>query len=211
MRNAFGVALTGILMVVVQGCTERVMVPPRIDLTQHEVVGVIDFDCDAPGEFGWFLMDRFVEAVRRDQGMVRIVRLGPASEVLGVGDGSRIAPTAFKAVGEKHGVKTIFTGRVTVSDVRPSVSVGHSLTSLGVSADVDATLAVEMVEAQSGASLWSASARDRQHVAGARLFGDKSFTFDADDPENAYARLADNLVYAVTYDFRPTWIRVKKK
>lgn len=211
MRSTFWVTAAGMLMVAVQGCTERVLVPPRIDLKQHEVVGVIDFDCDSAGEFGPFLMDRFVGAVRRDQGVVRIMRLGSAFEVLEAVDRSQLDPAAFKAIGGHYGVKTIFTGRVTVSEVRPSVSVGHSLTSIGFSADVDAALAVEMVEAETGASLWSASASDRQHVAGARVFGDKSVAFDADDPENAYARLADNLAYAVTYDFRSRWIRVRKK
>lgn len=209
MRNVLLMA-AGAVMIVVQGCTERVLVPPRLDLKAHEVVGVIDFDCDGGDEFGPFLMDRFVEAVRCDQGMVRILRLGGASEVLDAVDRSQLDPAAFKAIGERFGVKTLFTGRLTVSDVKPNISVTQVLTSFSLSADVDAMLVVEMVEAESGASLWSASARDRQRIGGVRVFGDKSFTFDADDPENAYGSLVDGLVYNVTHDFRGRWVRVRK-
>ncbi len=203
--------VTAGMMMAVQGCTQRVLVPPRIDLKAHEVVGVIDFDCDGGEDFGPFLMDRFVEAVRCDQGVVRVLRLGSPSEVLGTVNRSQLDPQAYQAIGGHFGVKTIFTGRLTVSDVKPNISVTQALTSFGVSADVDAVLAVEMVEAESGASLWNASARDRQHIGGVQVFGDKSFTFDADDPESAYGDLVDGLVYAVTPDFRARWIRVRKE
>lgn len=210
MRSGW-LAAAGVAMMAVQGCTQRVLVPPRIDLKAHEVVGIIDFDCDGGEEFGPFLMDRFVEAIRRDQGMVRILRLGSASEVLEAVDRSQFDPAAFKAIGGHFGVQTVFTGRLTVSDVKPNVSLTQALTSFSLSADVDATLAVQMLEVESGASLWSASARDRQRIGGVRIFGDKGFTFDADDPKNAYGSLVDSLVYGVTPDFRSRWIRVKKQ
>ena len=209
MRNRW-LAAAGAIMIAVQGCTERVLVPPRIDLKAHEVVGVLDFDCDGGEEFGPFLMDRFVEAVRGDQGMVRILRLGSASEVLGVANPSQLDPAACKALGERLAVKTIFTGRLTVSDVKPNFSVTQALTSFNFSAEVDAVLAVQMLETESGASLWSASSRDRQRIGGVSVFGDKNVAVDADDPENACGRLVDGLVYNVTPDFRSRWIRVKK-
>ena len=68
-----------------------------------------------------------------------------------------------------------------------------------------------MVETDTGASLWSRSARAVQRVGGVELFADKSFAFDADDPEDAYGQLADSLVAAVTHDFQCHWMRVKKK
>jgi hypothetical protein len=68
-----------------------------------------------------------------------------------------------------------------------------------------------MIETETGASLWSNSARDVQRIGGVQVFSDKGVTFDADDPENAYGRLANSLVYVVTRDFRSRWVRVKKK
>ena len=211
MRRKFWLIAVASLTLAIQGCTERVLAPPRIDLKQHEVVGVIEFDCSGQGQLAPFLTDRFVDAVRCDQGLVRIVLLGTEAKVLADIGQSSLDQNAFKAIGQKHQIKTVFTGNVVVSDVKPSVSVGHSLTYFGVSADVDATLNAQMVETNTGASLWSRSARAVQRIGGVEFFGDKSFTFDADDPEAAYGRLADSLVMAVTHDFRCHWIRVKKK
>jgi hypothetical protein len=211
MKRNYWLIAGAMLTLAIQGCTQRVLAPPRIDLKQHEVVGVIEFDCSGQGELGPFLTQRFVDAVRRDQGLVRIVQLGTPTDVLGDIGQSRLDRNAFKAIGQKHQIKTVFTGNIVVSEVKPSVSIGHSLTHLGVSADVDATLNAQMIETDTGASLWSRSARAVQRIGGIEIFGDKSFTFDADDPENAYGRLADSLVEAVTHDFRCHWIRVKKK
>jgi hypothetical protein len=59
---------------------------------------------------------------------------------------------------------------------------------VGVSAEVDATLAVQMVETDPGALLWSCSARNVQRIGGKQIFGDKSFTFNTPDPDGAYGR-----------------------
>ena len=211
MRRKPWLIAAALMTLAIQGCTERVLAPPRIDLKQHELVGVIEFECSNQSELGPFLTNRFVDAIRRDQELVRIVLLGTTADVLADIGQSRLDQNAFKAIGQKHQLKTVFTGNVVISDVKPSVAVGQSLTYFGVSADVDATLNAQMFETDSGASLWSRSARAVERIGGVEIFGDKSFTFDADDPENAYGRLADSLVEAVTHDFRCHWIRVKKK
>ena len=203
--------IVALLTLAIQGCTQRVQVPPRIDLKQHEIIGVIDFECSGRDQLGPSLTRRFVDAVRRDQGVVRIAMLGKQADVLAAIGHAHLDPDAIKEIGRKHQVNTLFTGDLVVSDVKPSIEAGQTFTYIGVSADVDATLAVQMVETETGASLWSASAHDVQRIGGLEVFGDKSFTVDADDPENAYARLATNLVHAVTHDFRSRWIRVRKK
>jgi len=211
MRQKSWFIAATLLTLAIQGCTERVLAPPRIDLKKHEVIGIIEFDCSGQGELGPFLTQRFVDAVRRDQELVRIVLLGTKAHVLVDIGQSRLDQNAFKAIGQKHQIKTVFTGNVVVSDVKPSVEIGQKLTYFGVSADVDAILNAQMVETDTGASIWSRSARSAQRVGGVEFFDDKSFTFDADNPENAYGRLADNLVEDVTNDFQCHWIRVKKK
>lgn len=182
----------------------RVMVPPRIDLKPHEVIGVIEFNCSSENELGPFATQRFTDVARQDQGMVRIVRLGTESDVLEAVGQDRLDPAAFKAAGEKYGVQTIVTGDLVFSEVRPKISIGHSLTHIGVAADVQATLAVQMVEAASGASLWSRSAGATERI-GSAGFSKDSVGLAVDDPQNAYNRLVNGLVYAVTPEFRPTW------
>jgi hypothetical protein len=206
MRKALAIVAM-VLVSAAAGCGSgriRVMVPPRIDLKAHEVIGVIEFNCSAENELGPLGTQRFIDAARQDQGMVRIVKLGTEGEVLEAVGQDRLDPAAFKAAGQKYGVQTIVTGDLVFSEVRPKVSIGRSLTHIGVAADVEATLTVQMVEAASGASLWSRSAGATERIGGAS-FSKDSVGLAVDDPENAYVRLVNSLVYAVTPDFRPTW------
>ncbi len=207
MIRVFGPAAMMIVLLATCGCGSRVMVPPRIDLKAYEVIGVIEFSCTSEDALGPLATSRFIEAARQDQGMVRFMRLGTEGEVLQAVSQSRLDPAAFKAIGEKYGVKTIVTGDLTLSEVRPNVSVLHSLTSIGVSADVQATLAVQMVEAVSGASLWSRSAGATQQIGAASFSANKDINLRVDDPAKAYTRLVDHLVYTITPEFRVTWER----
>jgi len=207
MRRAFGTAAIVLVSMATCGCGSRVMVPPRIDLKPHEVIGVIEFNSSSDDALGPFATERFIGAARRDQGMVRFVKLGTETEVLEAVSRDRLDPAAFKALGEKYGVKTVITGDLVFSDVRPNIAVRHSLTSIGVSADVHATLAVQMVETASGASLWSRSADATQRIGAAHFSTNKDVSLQVDDPENAYNRLVDGLVHAVTPEFRVTWER----
>ncbi len=209
MVRAFGPAAILVVSLAVCGCGSRtrVMIPPRIDLKAHEIIGVIEFPCTSQDALGPLATGRFIEAARQDQGMVRFTRLGTEGEVLQAIGQPRLDPAAFKAIGEKYGVQTIVTGDLVLSEVRPNISVFHSLTSIGVSADVHATFAVQIVEAASGASLWSRSADATQRIGGASFSANKNVSLDIDDPDNAYAGLVNDLVYAVTPEFRVTWER----
>jgi len=133
--------------------------------------------------------------------------LGTESEILAAAGQSRLDAAAFQALGQKHGLRTIVTGDLVFSEVRPNVSLGHSLTRIGVSADVHATLAVQMVEAASGASLWSRSADATQRLGAASFSTNKDVSVRVGDPETAYSDLVDRLVHAVTPEFRVTWER----
>jgi len=192
---------------VVCGCGKRVMVAPRIDLKQHEVVGIIDFDCSSREELADVLTARFVDAARRDQGMVRVLRLGPGADVLSAVEHDRLDPAAFKAIGRHYEVQTVITGQLEVSEIHPQVGVWHTLTAVDVSADLDASLAVQMVETASGASIWSSSASGTRRVGGASVNDRGVLVFDVDAPDDACGRLVDDLVEIVTRDFRVTWRR----
>jgi hypothetical protein len=214
MARKLGPAIGVILMAAASGCghTTTVMVPPRIDLRQHEVVGIIDFACIAESdedELARLVTGRFIDAARRDQGLVRVMRLGTEAEALASVGQSRLDAAAFKMLAEKHGLATVITGELTMSSAQPSINLLQSLTSLGVRADVQATLAVQMVEAATGASLWSESAGATRELGGMSLTGNKQVVLNVRDPEKVYGSLINDLVWAVTPDFRPTWQRVK--
>jgi len=203
MRYLFAAALIGMGL----GCgSSRVAVPPRIDLSQHEILGIIEFKSSNQGELGPIATREFLEAIRRDQGVVRILELGTESEVLGGVGLSRLDRDAYRALGERYGVSTILAGDLTVTNVKPAIRISPSAGYMGVAADVDATLATRMIEAASGASLWNASANATRRVGQVNV-GSGGATFDADDPERAYGDLISALVGVVSRDFQVTWAR----
>jgi hypothetical protein len=194
--------LAGVLGCAARQPTQLVTVPPRIDLAPHQMIGVMEFESGSKGKLAELATRRFVEEARRDQGMLRMVDLGPRR----MGQKSW-TPASYRAVGVEHDVQTIFMGELSVSDVRPNFSIETVLRSGDITAQVDATLTVQLVETSTGASLWSASARAAKSLGHISVFRGREFVFDAEDPEAAYGVLVDALVEQVTSDFRATWVR----
>jgi hypothetical protein len=186
---------------------QTVRIPPRVDLSQHELIGMVEFDSSAKGELGPLATQRFTESARRDQVLVRMVGMGAKDEVLRSVGRDRWDAETIKALGREHDVQTILVGELQVSDVKPNVSIGTALRSGSLSAKVNATLNVELIETSTGASLWSRTARATTSVGHISVLGGKDVVFDADDPENAYGSLVDALVAQVTQDFHVSWQR----
>ena len=87
MTRASIVALTVILLLGAVGCgsktpTTTVRIPPRVDLTQLEVIGVVEFDSSSERELGPLATQSFTDEARRDQGLVRIAGLGSSNDAL---------------------------------------------------------------------------------------------------------------------------------
>ncbi len=198
MRNAALVVAVALLFT---GCA-RVYVQPAIDLKPHEVIGLIQFSSDAKGELSKFVTQKFIEAVTQDQTDIKIVELGDEKAALEAVGLTHLGPDAFKALGEKYDLNTIFTGSLNVSEVNPSCFFTQGFAS--VEGKVNARLAAKLVETATGATIWSNSARDERTVAGVSKFGD-NFSFNAEDPEEAYGELARSLTRRITHEFRGHW------
>jgi hypothetical protein len=209
MRKSVTLVLVVLLVMVAIGCSKRVTyrIPPRVDLTQHEMIGVIEFNSSEKGELAPLATRRFTEAARAEQGLVRMVGFGPQKDALDSVGKKQLNPDAYKALGTEHGVKTILVGEITISDIKPAVQISGGFDSGSLSAKVDATLAVELIEASTGASIWSSSARATHSVGHLSVFKGGGFVFDAEDPDDAYGGLVDSLVAHVTRDFRVTYER----
>jgi hypothetical protein len=207
MKKRLGTIISLVLLSLGLACGSKVMVPPRIDLREHEVIGIINFTFSSRGNLGDFATRKFTEAARQDQGLVRIIPLGSEIEILKTIGYEQLNQAAIKAIGEEQNLKTILTGELVVSDIRPNIQITPGLGFLSISAEVDATLSVQMFETSTGASLWSSSASDTRTVGNISIFGGKNFAFDAKDPEKAYGNLINSLVTQVTRDFRVSWRR----
>lgn len=208
MKKALLALAILVLMVIGTDCGRKVMVPPRIDLKPHEVIGMIHFESSNKGELAPLTTRKFTEAIRRDQEMIRIIDLGTEAEVLGRIGHDRLSKTAFQAIGEEYDVATVFTGELLISDVRPDISIALLFVAgMSVSAEVDATLDAQMVETETGASLWSTSVSATREIANVSIWEGNLWSFDAEDPERAYGKLVNALVEDASQDFRVTWRR----
>jgi len=207
MKYTLTVCTALVLLPTVLGCGPKVMIPPVIDLKQHEVIGMIQFESSNQGQLGPLTTRKFMEEARRDQGMVRIVELGSEEDVLKAVGRDRLDQAAFKAIGEKYEINTIITGELLVSDVKPDIKITPGFGFMNFSAKVNATLTAQMIETETGASIWSSSANTTESVGEVSIFGGKHFVFDAEDPEKAYGKLVDALVEETTEDFRVSWER----
>jgi hypothetical protein len=207
MKYVMKLGMLAVLIAAAVHCGPKVMVPPKIDLTQHEVVGIIEFGPPSEGELGPYVTKKFTEAIRRDQGIVRIVELGTEAEVLKSIGRDRLDKAAFQALGERYDVRTIFAGEVEAS-VRPAdLSVMPGVGYVNIEAEMEVSLDAQMVETFSGASIWSGSESETKKVGGISIFGSRDFDFDAENPDKVIDDLIEEVVEEVTRDFRNTWVR----
>lgn len=204
MKQALALSVAALLLFTL-GCGTKVMYPPKIDLTQHEIIGIITFRSTNEGQLAPYATGKFMEAMRRDQGLIRIVELGTQDKVLAEIGHNELDREAFMEIGEKYDVISVINGELVVSDVRPDITITPGGGYMDFSAEVDASMAVRMVETETGASLWSSTAEATSKVGGVSIFGKKHFMFDAKDPDNAYGELVRALVKKTTRDFQETW------
>jgi hypothetical protein len=199
------IIICGLVFVfVLLSCAPRIKVPPKINLLNHEVIGIIEFSSTNEGPLGSLATKKFMEALREDQAIVRIIELGTEADVLAEISSSRLDADAYKAIGEMAEVNTIFSGELVVSDVRPNIKLSLFAKGMSFSAEVDAALTCQMVETETGATIWNASASTTREVGHVSMFS-SVFIFDAENPDKAYGKLVEDLVERTTRDFRVTY------
>ncbi len=184
--------------------SHRVLVPPRLDLVPYGRVGLVTFTVEhAKGSLHEFATRRFEEEVLGTQTGIEVQELGSADSVLRRAGAAELGPAAAQALGGERGVPAVFFGHLKVSNVKPSGGV-INLTLPHVEATVSAELTVELLSTKSGGTLWRASAAASEKVGQVALVGGEPY-FSAKNPNDAYGRLVNRLVAAVTRDLRPTW------
>jgi len=202
MKN---IIICGLVFVfILLACAPRIKVPPKINLLNYEVIGIIEFSSTSEGPLASLATKKFMEALREDQAIVRIIELGSEADILEDISRSRLDADAYKAIGEMTEVNTIFSGELVVSDVRPNIKLSLFTTGMSFTAEVDAALTCQMVETETGATIWNASASTTREVGHVSMFS-SIFVFDAENPDKAYGKLIEDLVERTTKDFRVTW------
>lgn len=119
----------------------------------------------------------------------------------------RLNREAIKEIGRVYDVDAVITGRLDISKIKPNVHLFNILTDLDVHADVEAKITARLRDAGRGATVWTASARDRRNVANLTVVAGKPVALNARNPKEAYGELVDVLVYKVTKDLRVRYVR----
>ena len=187
------------------GCAgKRVLVPPRLDLQPHGTVGLVTFTVEnAKGTLHDFATQRFAEEVLAGQSGIELLELGSADSLVRRVGETQFGPASAQVLGEQRDVPAVFVGHLKVSNVKPSGGI-IGLSVPFVQATVTGDLLVRLISTRSGGTLWRASASASEKVGSVALVGGIP-EFSAKDPNDAYGRLVNRLVWTVTQDLRPTW------
>lgn len=199
MRKVYYIIMAGVLLLFTAGCAPGV---PVVDLTQYGRVGFIDVNSSAEGEIAKVASQELVEKIMQiDKDKITVVELGSEEEILRALGREKIDPETIQMIGKKYNVGVIVSSQLNISDVRPHIDISTITESLGVQADVDASLIVKLLETEGGGTLWTDSVEDTQSVASVSIGSGGLFNFNASTPEKAYGDLVRNLVWKISRDF----------
>ncbi|MGD8534234.1 MAG: hypothetical protein PVF66_00190 [Candidatus Aminicenantes bacterium] len=195
------------------GCsrTMLVSVPPAVDLEPYGNIGLISFSTEnAKGHLDEMATQRFLQAITQFQRGAQLIELGPLDEVLSRVNKPTIDQEAVKAIGKQFNVKGVFVGKISISDVKPQVSISALIKSMGVRASFTISMTSRLYSTSTGATSWTDSVRWKDSLANLSLSEGGIPSFNVRDQDEAYATLIENMIYELTRDFRPTQRRVKR-
>lgn len=173
---------------------QRVLLPPNLNLSPYHNIGLFQFSVEnAKGNLHEFATRRFEEYVLAAQTGIEMREFTSA-------DSSRV----FNSRADSSGVPVAFFGHLKISNVKPRGGLTAALSPV-LRASVTVDLSVWLVNARSGGIIWRRSSSMTEEVGGLE-FIDGMPSFSAKDPNDAYGRLVNQLVYNVTYDVRSTWV-----
>ncbi len=195
------------------GCsrTMLVSVPPAVDLEPYGNIGLTSFSIEnAKGQLDEMATQRFLQVITQSQRGTQLIELGTLDEVLSQVNRPSLDQEAVKAIGEYFNVKGVFVGKISVSDVKPQVSIGALVKSMGISASFTISMTSRLYSTASGATSWTDSVRWKDSLANLSLSDDTLPSFNVKDQDETYQNLIEQMIYELTRDFRPTQRRVKK-
>ena len=191
-------------LLILFGCshTEKVRMPPTIDLKAYRTIGVIDFSITAESDLREYVTQHYIQAVQSAQPGVRLLELGSEERVLKTVSRKQLDLAAIKSIGSAYHVDALIFGHFSASEPKPNVRLSSTWQSMQASAVVEASLITKIWETDSGVILWTNSTARKKKVAGLKADTNGNIKFGASDPEEAYGHLVPELVYANTADFR---------
>ena len=201
LRFAF-IILTGFILLVGCSHTEKVLLPPKIELKDYRNIGVIEFSTNAENELRQYITQNFIQNVQSAQPGTRILELGSENLVLKSVRRHELDLKTIKSIGNEYKVDALILGHLQVSQIKPNVKIFSVPQAVRAKIYVEAALQTRILETDTGATLWTKANSGRVSVAKLNLAKEGPFDFSASDPKEKYGKLVPELVYANTTDFR---------
>ena len=197
------------LLLLFFGCGHYAWFPPEVNISPEQKVGLIQFTIkNAEGGLDAFATDRFLQEIIQAQRGARLLELGTLQEVLADVQEKKLDAEALQKIGSLHGVDSVFTGEIMISDVKPQVSVDALIRDLGVRASFTIYVSAKLQSTDSGVVLWTDSVERKETVAYLGLIDGKIPYFGVQDKDEANRNLIDEVIHDLTWDFRPTKRRI---
>jgi hypothetical protein len=199
--------------VMLHGCshTEKVWVPPKVELKDYRNIGVIEFSTNAENNLRQYVTQSFIQNVQSAQPGTRVLELGSKEKVLKSVKCHELDLKTIKSIGDEYNIDALILGHLQVSEIKPNVKIFSASQAVRAQAYVEAALQTRILETDSGATLWTKANSEKTSVAKLNLATEGSFNFSASDPKDKYGELVPELVYANTSDFRSRYVYRKVK
>ncbi len=201
LRFAF-IMLTGFILLAGCSHTEKVLLPPKIELKAYRNIGVIEFSTNAENDLRQYITQNFIQNVQSAQPGTRILELGSENLVLKSVRRHELDLKTIKSIGNEYKVDALILGHLQVSQIKPNVKIFSAPQAVRAKIYVEAALQTRILETDTGATLWTKANSGRVSVAKLNLAKEGPFDFSASDPKEKYGKLVPELVYANTSDFR---------
>lgn len=205
-----GFAIAGLALVMVSGMsilfgcahTEKVLVPPRVELKAYHTIGVIEFSTNAEDALKPYVTQNFIQNIQSAQPGTLILELGDQDQLLRSLGHSKLDPETIQSIGRKYHVDALILGHLEVSEMKPAIKVYPAAKALNARAYIEAALRTRILETGSGATLWTRATSGNTPVAAISLMEGGPFSIGVSDPAEKYGKLVPELVYVNTSDFR---------
>jgi len=194
-----------IVLVIIAGCCKKIEIPPVIKMEKYEPTAIVNVILKgAEGNLSGIATQRLIEFMTCEQPGNRILEIGTLENILEDIGSKEINPDAIKAIGEKYKVKTIIIGEIFISDVQPQMSLNFEFPYVSAKANVSSEMTVRLYETEFGATIWTGSSWAKDEVGNLSIF--KNYvSFNAENPDDAYGNLVNELIKWATLDFRKTY------
>ena len=198
------IIVLAIALAVISGCshTEKVLIPPKVELKAYHNIGVIEFSTNAEDTLKPYVTQNFIQNVQSAQPGTRILELGGQEQLLRAMGHSQLNPETIRSIGKKYNVDAVILGHLQVSEIKPKINVFADAKALNARAYIEAALSTRILETNSGATLWTRATTGKTQVARINLMEGGFISVGVSDPKEKYGKLVPEMVYVNTADFR---------